>query len=248
VVTLVDCARARARFVSFCSNHDSGTALPPPSVGGLRRRGPVTCGFAVQRPALSRRPRAVGAGNHPVPLDGRELAQRRAAATCRSRGCSVRARSHLLLPAAPACAGRRRPGSHPAEPSAFAPPHLSRCRFRRSAFVRRGPPVVLWPPSSPSSPPMRCPGSGLQRFRRLSASKPLRPPWRLRGTTASPHPAGGGNPASAATATCWHTKCRDVGHLYPYKGARGARIVSARRGELMRSFRRAQVRGTVSLE
>ena len=26
------------------------------------------------------------------------------------------------------------------------------------------------------------------------------------------------------------------GHLYPYKGIRGARIVSARRGELMRSF------------
>jgi len=33
------------------------------------------------------------------------------------------------------------------------------------------------------------------------------------------------------------------GRLYPYKGTRGARIVSARRGELMRSFRGAQVRG-----
>ena len=28
-VSLVDRARAPARYVSFCSNHDSGTALPP---------------------------------------------------------------------------------------------------------------------------------------------------------------------------------------------------------------------------
>ena len=62
-------------------------------------------------------------GNQPVPLDGRELAQRRAAATCRFRGCSVRAGTHLL------CSPRRhapagvRPGSRPAKPSAFAPPH-----------------------------------------------------------------------------------------------------------------------------
>jgi hypothetical protein len=47
--------------VSFCSKHDLGTALPPPSVGGLRLNSPVTCGFASSRPALSRRPCAVGA-------------------------------------------------------------------------------------------------------------------------------------------------------------------------------------------
>ena len=62
-------------------------------------------------------------GNHRVPLDGRELAQRCAAATCRFRGCSVRAGAHLLSLAAPACSGRRSAGIAPAKPSAFAPPH-----------------------------------------------------------------------------------------------------------------------------
>jgi hypothetical protein len=37
------------------------------------------------------------------------------------------------------------------------------------------------------------------------------------------------------------------GRLYPYKGTPGARIVSARSGELMRSFRGAQVKGPVRL-
>jgi hypothetical protein len=45
--------------VSFSSNHILGTALPPPSVGSLRQRGPVTWPFALPRPAPSRRPRAV---------------------------------------------------------------------------------------------------------------------------------------------------------------------------------------------
>jgi hypothetical protein len=36
--------------------------LPPPSVGGLRRRGPVTWPFALPHPAPSRRPRAVSNG------------------------------------------------------------------------------------------------------------------------------------------------------------------------------------------
>jgi hypothetical protein len=71
------------KFVSFCSNHNLGTALPPPSVGGLRPNSPVTCGFAVSLPALSRRPCAIGAGTPSVPMVGRELAPRRAAATCR---------------------------------------------------------------------------------------------------------------------------------------------------------------------
>jgi hypothetical protein len=52
-----------------------------------------------------------------------------------------------------------------------------------------------------------------------------------------PHPAGGGDPASAATATLLAYQVPRRGHLYPYKGTRGARTVSARRGELMRSFR-----------
>jgi len=64
---------------------------------------------------------------------------------------------------------------------------------------------------------------------------------------ASPHPAGGGDPASAATAPLLANQVPRRGRLYPYKGTRGARIVSARRGEVMRSFRGAQVRGPVRL-
>lgn len=87
------------------------------------------------------------------------------------------------------------------------------------------------PPSSPSSPPMRCPGSGLQRSRQLSASKPLRPALAIaRGHGVS------------ASGRRWRSCLRRHGNLlayqvprrgrlYPYKGTRGARIVSARRGE-----------------
>jgi hypothetical protein len=101
------------------------------------------------------------------------------------------------------------------------------------------------PPSSPSAPPMRCPGSGLQRSRRSRSRSPCAPPRRSRGTTASPHPAGGGDPASAARATVLAYQVLRRGRLYPYKGTRGPRIVSARRGELMRSFRGVQVRCVV---
>ena len=213
--------------VSFCSNHILGTA--PPSFGGwssakrprdLQRFGLAPCALA---PPMRR-----WRGNHAVPLDGRELAQTRAAATCRFRGCSVRAGSHLLCPPRRHAPAGVRPGSHAAEPSALAPPSPSRCSCTRSVSVRREPSGRAWPPSSPSSPPMRCPGWGLQRSRRLSASKPLRPHWRSRGITASPHPAGGGEPASAATATCWRTKCRDVAISTRTKAPEG--LESCRRG------------------
>jgi hypothetical protein len=62
-VSLVDCALARAILVLFCSNHDSGTALPPPSGRDLRRRGPVTWPFALPRPAPSRHLRAAAHGS-----------------------------------------------------------------------------------------------------------------------------------------------------------------------------------------
>lgn len=103
-----------------------------------------------------------------------------------------------------------RPGSRPAKPSAFAPPHPHAASADVRSSLAASLPGRACPPSAPSSPPMRCPGSGLQCSRRLSASKTLRPPWRSRGATASPDPAGGGDPASAATATCWRTKCRDA--------------------------------------
>jgi hypothetical protein len=67
--------------VSFCSNHILGTALPPPSVGGLRPNSLVTCGFAALRPALSRRPRAVGAGTTRFP--------RTCASSAKARGCNL---------------------------------------------------------------------------------------------------------------------------------------------------------------
>jgi hypothetical protein len=109
--------------VSFCSNHILGTALPPPSVGGLRRRGPVTCGFAGLRPAPSRRPRAVGAVTTRSHWRGASSRQGARPLLAAFRGCSVRARAHLP------CSPRRHapagvwPRSNTAEPSALAPPH-----------------------------------------------------------------------------------------------------------------------------
>lgn len=90
---------------------------------------------------------------------------------------------------------------------------------------------------------MRCPGSGLHHSRRASASKPLvsalaiaEGPRRLRSRPAE------ASLAYAATATLLAIHVPRCGHLYPYKGTRGARIVSARKGELVGSFRGAQVR------
>ncbi len=183
-------------------------------------------------------------GNHPFPLDGRALAQRRAAANCRLPEdvqfvpvlTSFARRAGMLWQAS---AGTCSPLA--VRVGAASP---SRCLCRRSSSVRREPSGRAWPPSSPSSPPMRCPGSGLQRSRRLSASKLLRPPWRSRGTTASPHPAGGGGPCLRRHGILLGNQVPRRGRLHHHKGTRGARIVSARKGELMRSFREAQVRGT----
>jgi hypothetical protein len=167
---------------------------------------------------------------NPVGSHGRS----RARAKARGRnlppitGCSVRADPHLLRPAAQACFGGARPGPTPARPSALAPPHP----HAASAGARSSSAVSLrscaLPPSSPSSPPVRCPGSRLRRSRRLLASKPLRPRWRSRGTTASLHPAGGGGPAFAATATFWRVKCRDVAISTRTKAPEG--LESCRRG------------------
>lgn len=184
--------------VSFCSNHILGTALPPPSVGGLRPNSPVTCGFSTSHPALSRRPRAVGAGTFGSLGRARARAKARGRNLPPFRGCSVRAGAHLL--SSPPGMLRQAFGRDRIPPS--------RPRWRRLTLAlllqalglrRREPSGRACPPSSPSSPPMRCPGSGLQRSRRLLVSKPLRPPWRSRVAAASPHAAGGDDPASAAT-------------------------------------------------
>lgn len=123
-------------------------------------------------------------------------------------GRSVRADPHLPcspLRQAPAVVGRDR--IPPSRPRFAASPqrHLAGAR----------------PPSAASSPSRlasfiselassEVPGFGAPALRQLSASKPTPPLSRSRGTTASPHPVGGGDPVSAATAARWRTKCRDV--------------------------------------
>jgi hypothetical protein len=92
MVSLVDRALARARFVSFCSKHDSDTALPPPSVGGLRPKGPVTWPFALPQPAASRRPSAVLHGSGVARRRARTLARK----TARSTDLQFVPPAHLL--------------------------------------------------------------------------------------------------------------------------------------------------------
>jgi hypothetical protein len=202
---------------------------PPPSFGGwpsanqprdLRLFGLASCALAPP----TRRWR----GNHPVPGRARARAKARGRKPSRFRGCSVRAGSHLLARRAGML--RQAFGRDRIPPSRPRSRRLTLCAAstRRSVFVRRQPSRRASPPSSPSSPPMRCPGSGLQRSRRLSASKPLRSPRQSRGTTASPHPASGGKPAFAPTATCWLVKCRDVAVSTRTKAPEG--LESCRRG------------------
>jgi hypothetical protein len=145
------------------------------------------------------------------------------------------------LLAAPACSGSRRPGPAPAKPSALAPPHPRAA----SAGAR--------------SPPPRALRSRLSSFISELASHEV-PGF---GAPALPSALGLKALASAlaiardhgvsASGRRWRAFIRRRGnllayqvprrgHLYLYKGTRGARIVSARKGELMRSFRRAQVR------
>jgi hypothetical protein len=138
----------------LCSNHILGTALPPPSVGGLRRRGPVTWSFAGSRPASSRRPRAVHTGV------GSATPRRGACAQDRQiDGSSVRARAHLLL------RRRARVPQPPAElvfgirrehPIAVAHGLTGVLRSRSLAVRARARPCVF----SEGAFSMRCPGSG----------------------------------------------------------------------------------------
>ncbi len=146
--------------VSFCSNHILGTALPPPSVGGLRRRGPVTCGFAGSRPAPSRRPRAVSSGCGVA----RRCARAQACRTARSTDLQFVPVLTSFFAAAHASfsAGRARL-RHPAR--AFT---RGRPRHSPGAPV----PIARRPSARPASRllrallAMRCPGSGGSRFAR----------------------------------------------------------------------------------
>jgi len=66
--------------------------LPPPSVGGLRPKGPVTWPFALPQPAPSRRPSAVLHGSGVARRRARTLARK----TARSTDLQFVPRAHLL--------------------------------------------------------------------------------------------------------------------------------------------------------
>jgi hypothetical protein len=145
VVSFID--DPRTTVVPFCSNHDLGTALPPPLVGGLRPNSPVTCGFAVSRPALSRRPRAVGAGTTRFPWRARARAKERGRNLPPSKGVqfvpvltSFARRSGMLRQASAGIASRRAVRVRAASPSrcvlrAFGPRPPRALRSRFASFI-----------------------------------------------------------------------------------------------------------------
>ena len=155
----------------------------------------MTCGFAGSRHALSRCPRAVGAGTSGS-LGTSAISRKGTRPNLPPQRMFSSCRWSPPLPLT-RCAGMLRHAS--AGIASLQAVHVgARLTLTllcwRSVSVCREPSGRAWPPSSPSSPPVRCPGSGFVHSRRLLASKPLRPPWRSRGTTASPHPASGGDP------------------------------------------------------
>src|SRR6266545_3380939 len=140
--------------VSFCSNHILGTALPPPSVGGLRQRGPVTWPFALPRPAPSRRPRAV--------LHGSEVARRRARAQARTPP------GRRIFSSCPCSPPPRRYARFLQPRVELAVRHPARASFAVIHGAHPGAPVPSAPPSerlsglpsSPSVPRHEVPGFG----------------------------------------------------------------------------------------
>jgi hypothetical protein len=170
--------------VSFCSNHILGTALPPSSVGGLRRRGPVTCGFAGSRPAPTRRPRAVSSGCG----GARRRARAQACRTARSTGLQfVPVLTSLLpartLPSAPAELRLRHPTRDIHSRSSTA---LTGCSGPDRSPSERSPGV----PSSPSAPRHEVPGFGaVCSFVRLASWTV--PPVLPRVSARQPEPTAG---------------------------------------------------------
>ena len=76
-------------------------------------------------------------------------------------------------------------------------------------------------PSSPSSPLMRCPGSGLQRSRFVhGSSEPLRPSMRSTASRRVGIRAGSSEPEFAAAAVHLVNQPPWCSHLHPYKGER----------------------------
>jgi hypothetical protein len=128
--------------------------LPPPSVGGLRQRGPVTCGFAGSRPAPSRRPRAVSSSCGVA----RHCARAQACRTARSTDLQFVPvfTSFFAAVHASFSAGRARL-RHPTR--AFTrgrPRHSPGCSGPDRSPSERSPGL----PSSPSTPRHEVPGFG----------------------------------------------------------------------------------------
>jgi hypothetical protein len=150
-------------------------------VGGLRRRGPVTWPFALPRPALSRRPRAVSSGCG--------VARRRA----RAQACrTVRSTDLQLVPvltsfSPPACFLERRPSSPSASDAGIhsrsSTALTGRLRFRSLAVRALVRPSVFSERASHEVPGFRGrllarPARALGRSRRCCRGSPLVGPSR----------------------------------------------------------------------
>jgi len=148
-------------------------------------------------------------GNHRFPWTVASSRQGARPQPAAFRGCSVRAGPHLL------CSPRRharqsfgRDRMPPSRPRS----HRLTLTLPLQALGLHSPRALgrAWPPSSPSSPPMRCPGSGLQRS---VGSRPRSPCVRLviardHGISASDRRWRSclrrhGNPAGESSAETW---------------------------------------------
>ncbi len=179
-------------------------------------------------------PRPLGRARARATARDRCLPLSRVFSSCRSSPPSIVART---------CRGRHRPRSHH-RPSGRLVTDL-RGLPRTSAFGLPPPRALLGitpPPSSPSSPPMRCPGSGLRApVSLVGLCVPLRRSVRSAGIATCRHPAGGSEPVFAVAAGHLAFQVLRRSHLRPYKGTRGRRIVAHRMGELAGRFRGVQV-------
>jgi hypothetical protein len=171
----------------------------------------------------------------------------RAAATRPLQQMSSSCRCSPPSLAAPACSGRLSARIASRRPSAAVPPHYRDHSPGVPASVRREPSGCASPPSLRARLPMRCPGFGGScapvgsRLRAVSHAG-------CRGrSAASAHLAGGSDPASAFHGIRAAESSAEMWPSPPYKGTREARIVSARRGELLGSFQRVQVRTALEL-
>jgi len=154
------------------------------------------------------------------------------------RGCPVRADAHLLRSPSPHAPARvdRLPASRP----------RSRSSSRGDRLRERWAPVPLGPfgravaSSSPSAPPMKCPGSGLQPSRRLGF-KALR---SLRRSQGSRRPTSGRRWRSCLRrrGNLLASQVPRRGHLHYLQRHPRARTLSLRKGDSLGSFRGPQLR------